>query len=354
MTDELAQFTPAVGLTNNHLMTLAPLWMPRRFPLTDRGCERLFIEVEPGNQVLVLFHQGRGARASSLVLVLHGLESSADAPYVKGVCEKAIYEGFSVARMNMRNCGGTSHLSTTLYNAGMSSDVLNVASHLTERFNFENVFLCGFSLGGNLVLKAAGEYGAGGPGNIKGNEPVKVPLAGVCSICPPIDLESCVRQMEKGVNRIYEKNFVLSLKLRVYEKARHFPGRYDLVKLRQIRTVRSFDNVFTAPDAGYASAEDYYRGASAQHVLSSIDCPTLIIAAKDDPLVPFSSFETLDNLVQDLRRTLLAPTNGGHVSFIHKKSIRSEAAAGAPCDPFWAEWQAVGFFKSLTACGTRS
>jgi hypothetical protein len=318
-------------------MTLAPLLLHRRFPRTDRGGERVFIEVEPGNQVLVMLHQGKGAKAGSLILLLHGLESSANAHYVKGVCEKAIHEGFSVARMNMRNCGGTSHLSTTLYNAGMSKDVLSVASHLTERFGFQSVFLCGFSLGGNVVLKAAGEHGAA-PDH-------SVPLAGVCSVCPPIDLEGCVRQMEKGVNRLYEKNFVLSLKLRVYEKERHFPGRYDLVQLRKIRTVRAFDGAFTAPDAGYASAEEYYFGASAQRVLSKIDTPTLIIAAQDDPLVPFSSFETMAQPGKNYRGILLAPANGGHVSFIHNKAISIGDAPNATRDPFWAEWQAIGFFN---------
>jgi predicted alpha/beta-fold hydrolase len=341
VTDEGAEFTPAPGLSNNHLMTLAPLWLPRRFPLTDRSGERIFIEVEPGNQVLVVLHQGAGAKAGSLILLLHGLESSAEAHYVKGVCEKAIHEGFSVARMNMRNCGGTSHLSTTLYNAGMSKDVLSAAAHLTERFGFKRVFLCGFSLGGNVVLKAAGEH----------DQLSNVPLAGVCSICPPIDLEGCVRQMEKGVNRIYEKNFVLSLKLRVYEKARHFPGRYDLLKLRKVRTVRAFDGAFTAPDAGYSSAEEYYQGASSKHVLYKIDVPALIIAAQDDPLVPFSSFEAMKSPGENYRGVLLAPANGGHVAFIHNKAIRLGNAPRAPRDSFWAEWQAIGFFNKHTIGG---
>jgi len=324
-------------------MTLAPLWLPRRFPLTDRGGQKVFIEVEPGNQVLVMLHQGTGPKAENLILVLHGLESSANAHYVKGVCEKAICDGFSVARMNMRNCGGTSHLSTTLYNAGMSKDVLTVAGELTGRFAFKKIFLCGFSLGGNIVLKAAGEHDhlshAG------------VPLAGVCSVCPPIDLEDCVALMEKGVNRIYEKNFVLSLKLRVYEKARHFPGRYDLVRLRKIRTVRAFDNAFTAPDAGYATAEDYYNGASARRVLDKIDCPALIIAAQDDPLVPFSSFETIAQPGKNYRGILLAPASGGHVAFIHNKAMTLGSGKRAPRDPFWAEWQAIGFFNQHTASG---
>jgi uncharacterized protein len=341
VTKEGAQFTPAPGLSNNHLMTLAPLLLRRRFPLTDSSGRRILIEVEPGNQVLVMLHQGGGVKADNLILLLHGLESSADAYYVKGVCEKAIHEGFSVARMNMRNCGGTSHLSTTLYNAGMSKDVLGVASQLTERYGFKHVFLCGFSLGGNVVLKAAGEHA----------DKPNPPLAGVCSVSPPIDLEGCVRQMEKGVNRIYEKNFVLSLKLRVYEKARHFPGRYDLVRLRQIRTVRAFDGAFTAPDAGYSSAEEYYYGASARRVLDKIDCPTLIIAAQDDPLVPFCTFETMDRPGKDFRGILLAPANGGHVSFIHNKAISLGEAPKARRDPFWAEWQAIGFFNDHTTGG---
>ena len=342
----MADFTPAAGLSNNHLMTLAPLLIHRRFPRTDAGGEKLFIEVAPGNQVLIKLHQGQGPdergggdarKAESVIIVLHGLESSAEAPYVRGVCEKAIHEGFSVARMNMRNCGGTSHLASTLYNAGMSGDVLEVAATLCQRFGYKRVFLCGFSLGGNVVLKAAGEQPS--------TETYKdLPLSGVCSICPPIDLEGCVQQMERGVNRIYEKNFVLSLKLKVYEKARHFPGRYDLKKLRKVRTVRAFDSAFTAPDAGYGSAEEYYHGASARRVLAKIECPTLIIAAQDDPLVPFSCFEDLKNPGDHFRGQLLAPLNGGHVSFIHHQALGS-----GPVDQFWSEWKAVSFFSDCTA-----
>jgi len=353
----VADFTPAAGLSNNHLMTLAPLLIHRRFPRTDAGGEKLFIEVAPGNQVLIKLHQGQGPdqrdggdprKAESVIIVLHGLESSAEAPYVRGVCEKAIHEGFSVARMNMRNCGGTSHLASTLYNAGMSGDVLEVAATLCQRFGYKRVFLCGFSLGGNLVLKAAGEQQESYSGKYK-----DLPLSGVCSICPPIDLEGCVKQMERGVNRIYEKNFVLSLKLKVYEKARHFPGRYDLKKLRKIRTVRGFDDAFTAPDAGYGSAVEYYTGASAQHVLAKISCPCLIIAAQDDPLVPFSCFDGLGSPGKNYRGQLLAPKNGGHVSFIHHQEIISsgsgkELSKDQLRDPFWSEWQAVSFFSKCT------
>ncbi|MBS1993024.1 MAG: alpha/beta fold hydrolase [Cyanobacteria bacterium SZAS LIN-2] len=354
-----ADFTPAAGLLNSHLMTLAPLLIPRRFPLTDRESEKLFIEVAPGNQVLIKLHHGRaegpvpgGVTGDSLIVILHGLESSAEAPYVRGVCEKAIHEGFSVARMNMRNCGGTSHLSQTLYNAGMSQDVLVVATELCRRFGYKRVFLCGFSLGGNVVLKAAGEQPTSHP---------DLHLSGVCSICPPIDLEGCVRQMEQGVNRIYEKNFVLSLKLKVYEKARHFPGRYDLKKLRKVRTVRAFDDAFTAPDAGYASASDYYSGASAGKFLSKIECPSLIIAAQDDPLVPFSCFEKFKTPGESFRGRLLAPQSGGHVAFIHHQPIQApsrtgtggDEGAGGCRDPFWSEWQAVSFFSHcITGGGT--
>jgi predicted alpha/beta-fold hydrolase len=325
-------------------MTLAPLLIPRRFPLTSKSGRRQLIEVAPGNQVLVMLHQSPGVRGDSLILLLHGLESSADAHYVKGVCEKALHEGYSVARMNMRNCGGTSHLSTTLYNAGMSRDVLLVAENLANTFGFKRVFLCGFSLGGNVVLKAAGEHG-------NSSSP---PLAGVCSICPPVDLESCVRQMEKGINRIYEKNFVISLKLRIYEKSRHFPGRYDLEKLRTIRTVRGFDNAFTAPDAGYDSAEDYYHEASALRVLDKIEMPALIIAAQDDPLVPFASFETMAEPSENYRGALLAPANGGHVSFITDRAMRIGTAGVSQCDKFWAEWKALEFFNHCTTGGATS
>lgn len=342
MAEHLRKFKPAPGLSNGHLMTLAPLAMWRRFPLTDRGSEKLLISVDEENKVAVCVHRAAEKHEfrDNVVVVLHGLESSAEAWYVKGVCEKALALGFSVVRVNLRNCGNTLHLSKGLYNAGLSNDVKAIVADLKRRYGFKKVYACGFSLGGNIVLKAAGELGLSNDNLIDG----------FCAVCPPIELDTCVSAIERGANRLYEQNFLAGLKRKVLAKEKLFPGKYRIDKLGQIETLRMFDNTFTAPDAGYDDADSYYFGASALRVAAGIKAPTLIVAAKDDPLVPFESFD-LAPLHNNPAVSLLSPDKGGHVGFVAAQTLGVEdllhSYVGGPRDSFWAEWQIVNFFLGL-------
>ncbi len=426
----LAKFIPALGLANAHLMTLAPLAMRRTFPLTDCISEKLTIDVDPPceefsandqnphlqqlkpdrNQVVVVLHRPEQLAqkyknyapltkdlSKNLVLIVHGLEGSVESSYVKGVCEKALNIGFSVCRVNLRNCGDTLHLARGLYNAGMSEDIVAIAADLKKRFGFEQIFLSGFSLGGNIVLKAAGEQGHAN--NARGHAVVErgqASIAGtqfdiesgagheqsereprdadniidaVCAVCPPVELDQCVSTIERGENWLYENGFLISLKEKVRAKNRLFPGRYDVEILSSITSLRGFDNTFTAPDAGYSDAAAYYHGASALRVISAINIPSLIVAAVDDPLVPISSFSGREFSEND-NVTLLTPKNGGHVAFVSAGDIYlSDMACAFETemlspkqnksqlrDRFWSEWQVVKFFLSqaLASSSARS
>lgn len=346
MVEDLRKFRPAPHLTNGHLMTLAPLAIWRRFPLTDRGGEKLIVEVDQENKVSVCVHRSYSPLSDRVIMLLHGLESSAEAAYVKGVCEKALAAGFSVVRVNLRNCGNTLHLSKGLYNAGLSGDVLALAGELRRRYGFKSVYACGFSLGGNIVLKAAGESG------LSGNNLVDA----YCAVSPPADLDNCVRAIESGANRIYEQNFLVGLKRKVRAKDRIMPGKYPVHKLSEIKTLRAFDDTFTAHDAGYGGAAAYYHGASALRVVERIKAPTLILTAKDDPLVPFETFES-DAVAGNEAITLISPDCGGHVGFVAAHALHVDdllrrfgrRVGHGPRDKFWAEWQIVDFFLSLAA-----
>lgn len=340
-------FTPASGLSNGHLMTIAPLLMGRRFPLTKGTAREMLIEVDKDVFITGYLHDPGKALSTNLLIIVHGLESSAQATYVQGLTEKALDAGLSVFRMNMRNCEGRLDLSTGLYNAGLSQDLLRVAQYLKQNTGAKSVFACGFSLGGNIVLKAAAELGAGGR-NL---------LSGVVAISPPIDLDLSVQAIESGINKVYEHNFLLSLKQKIRDKARLFPDVYDVGPLSQIQSLRQFDDRYTSIDAGYKSAAEYYAGASARPMLKKIDVPTLIIAAHDDPLVPFKSFDDVSAMQKEdgaATVQLLAPRHGGHVSFVgaDKLSINDLGISGVATvrDNYWAEWKALDFVLKIINC----
>lgn len=352
---DVSDFVPMAGMQNRHMMTiLASRWL-RRFPELIEKQKQRIIEVDRDASVLVEcnFTEQKDINGKrSIVVILHGLEGSSRSHYVMGLAEKFGADGISTARMNMRNCGNTMHLSRTLYNAGLSEDLLPVSEHFLND-GFDEVFFVGFSLGGNVVLKGASELSQRG----------KTWIKGVCAISPSIDLHTCVTALEQWYNRIYELNFLFSLKAKIVEKNRLQPGKYDLSSLPKIKTVRSFDDTYTAPDGGYMSASDYYSRASALPMVPTIKPPVLIITAQDDPFVPFSSFLSRDLSGDNV--TLLAPLHGGHAGFVGRVGAKSVQKTQkrhvvsthtdeisipyvvSKSDRFWAESACVEFFRRL-------
>jgi predicted alpha/beta-fold hydrolase len=209
----------------------------------------------------------------------------------------------------MRSCGGTEHLSgRTLYHSGQTSDLLSVIRQLCSS---TPIFLAGFSLGGNVVLKLAGELGSSASGLI----------AGVTATSTPIDLAACVRLLDKPSNIIYARRFLSRLKERVATKERLTPGLFDLSEMHLVRNIYQFDDRFTAHAFSFGTADNYYATQSANQFLDRIRIPTLLVQAKDDPLIPFSvydhpAFSSNPNL------RLLAIDHGGHLGFISKTRPR--------------------------------
>jgi len=242
---------------------------------------------------------------------------------MQGIAAKAYRLGFNVVRMNQRTCGGTEHLTPTLYNSGLSSDYRAIVQELVTVNHLTRIWLVGYSMGGNLVLKAAGEIGATRPA-----------LAGTIAICPNIDPTQCVAALEQPRNWIYHQHFLSRLKARMKRKAVFSPGKWDLGALRSMKTISQFDDYYTARDGGYRDGADYYNRAGARHVLSRIVVPTLIITAQDDPFIPYSLF-TQPVIKENPSITLLAPQQGGHCGFF---SISSGGE-----DPYWAENRIVEF-----------
>jgi len=321
-------FEPHPWLKNGHAMTVAAALIPRRFDIPLAEARRF--QVDQDSRLLGHCHWQPGKPKDAPVLILvHGLEGSSDSNYMRGIAEIAFYRGFHVVRLNQRNCGGTEDLTPTLYNSGMSGDYRAVLEELSNRDGFAQIFFAGYSMGGNLVAKMAGEFA----------EAVPTTLRGVCAVCPALDLAACADALERTENYLYQRRFVSGLMNRYARKRKLFPERYPLNGLGSIRTVREFDDVITAPQFGYRDAQDYYEHAGAKRVASQIRVPFLMITAQDDPFVPHASFlaaKIRDNPV--IR--FIAPQHGGHCGFISKHG-------GA--ERFWAEQSIVGFCEALAA-----
>ncbi len=262
-------------------------------------------------------HWQPGKRKDTPVIVIvHGLEGSSDGNYVRGIAEKAAHRGFHVVRMNQRNCGGTEALTPTLYNSGMSGDYRAVFEELSSADGFEQIFFVGYSMGGNLVTKMAGEFGSAVP----------KALRGVCAVCPAIDLAACADALERLDNYLYQRRFVKGLMSRYARKHKLFPDRYPIKGLPPVRTVRQFDDIITAPHFGFRDAQDYYDHVGAKRVADQIRVPMLMIIAQDDPFVPYASFLAA-KISENPTIQFVAPQHGGHCGFISKYSGSERLAA---------------------------
>lgn len=322
----MRSFVPHPLLRERHLMTLAGALWPRRTPRLPPAQERLFA-VEAGTQILANCHWQAQPRDCPTLALVHGLEGSSESSYMRGVAEKAFLSGFNVLRLNQRNCGGSDRLTPTVYNSGLSGDFRAVLEELIARDGLPDICFAGYSMGGNLVLKMAGELGAAPPAE----------LIAVCGVCPTLELAVCVDAIAQPGNRFYQTHFVRRLKARMRRKALLFPGKFELSGLARLRTIRQFDDTITAPLSGYRDAVDYYQRASAVRSAQQISVPTLILTAQDDPIVPFSLFSAAA-IANNPRIVLEAPQYGGHCSFI---------SCWSGWDRHWAEARVVEFCSEI-------
>src|SRR5438445_3930623 len=255
-------FVPRPSLTDGHWMTLYSWGNPRYFPTLPPPSRRYF-DVDAESRVAADCHWQPHAWEHPTLIALHGLNGSSDAHYMRGLAAKAFERGLNVVRLNQRNCGDTEHLSIGLFHSGLTADAAHVIHELTTIDGLPAVAVAGYSLGGNLALKLAGEYGTHAPRA----------LVGVAAVSPIIEISECTRALERPENVLYQWNFVRDLKRRIRSKERFNPGRFDLGRLNAVRTVREFDETFTAPYFGFRNAEDYYHRASAMRVVDRIAVP---------------------------------------------------------------------------------
>lgn len=325
-------FIPHPALRNAHAQTLAGHFIPRRFKANLQQAEARLFDTAPGVRVLAHCSWQEPRTSRPALILVHGMEGSTDSRYMLGTAEKALAAGFSVVRVNYRNCGGTEHLTPTLYHAGLTGDLGQVIRELIEVDGLSEIYLIGFSLGGNIALKLAGEYADNAPHQIRG----------VVGVSASIDLAACADAIELRRNIVYSLRFVWSLRGRIRRKAELFPDRYDRSLLDGVWTIRKFDDAYVAPHFGFRDSADYYERASAIRVIDRVKIPTLIIHAKDDPFIPFSQMNRRE-VTGNPNIFVVGPDQGGHVGFI--------SADGEGERRFWSESTAVRFVELMSGAG---
>jgi hypothetical protein len=303
--------------TNPHLLTILANYWPRKYDTSRFPIESRMVRTDEDTEVLVQTQRPSTAPIGHVVL-LHGLEGNGDSGYIHSMAWDLLNAGFIAHRFNMRTCGGTAHLCKTIYHGGLTSDLRTWLELLHAERSGLPVFLIGFSLGGNLVLKLAGELGD------------TQLIRGVCAISTPIDLAAGVRRLGKLDNRLYERRFLARMRERLFAT-----GRYTRAELEAPRTIYEIDDKITAPSFGFEGADHYYATQSAQAYLDQIRVPTLLITAKDDTFIPFEMFEHPAIASNPFLR-LIATEHGGHLGFLSRRGAR-----------FWLDEVAVEFLLDV-------
>jgi len=319
----LSDFSPRRFLRNGHLQTLAGNFLPREWSIPEP--EELLVEVEGPRSVYgpsqVLCHchwQPPEVRSQRLTIVLvHGLEGSSNSQYVLGNTARALASGLNVVRMNMRTCGGTDHLSPTIYHSGRSGDVGRVIERIAEEYGLESIALIGYSMGGNLVLKYAGELGDAAPPQLKA----------VVGVSPLMDLAVSSAALHEPLNRAYEWHFLKSMLARIHRRMAMYPEIYGSAEVEKIKTMRLFDEHVVARYGGFADADDYYYSVASSQFADAFRVPILILYSLDDPFIRMLP-ETREALIANPHVTYIETQHGGHCAFL---------APSNGYDGYWAE-----------------
>ncbi|WP_439556311.1 YheT family hydrolase [Dyadobacter sp.] len=311
----------------------SPFWLPNGhfqsiYPALFRKVNgvKYFREkiVTPDEDFLNLdWSNANSNRSDTLVILTHGLEGDSSRQYMLGLIKLLNKNGFDCLGWNFRSCGGEMNNALRFYHSGATDDLDLVVQHALLR-GYENIYLAGFSLGGNLTLKYLGEYAAQLDSRIR--------KAIVFSV--PMDLKACSLAIIKPENRVYMQRFLQTLSPKVAAKAALYPDSISLSDYKHVKTLYDFDHIYTAPLHGFTGADDYYEQCSSMHFLKDIRISTQIVNAKNDPIVPFASLP-LDELRAHEQVSLIASSQGGHCGFRPARLVD---------EFYWSEKRALEFF----------
>jgi len=317
-------FHPPVWLAGGHRQTFLGYWL-RRLLRWTLPSEDLVVEAGHGVRLLLRASWQEGRREEHpTLLIVHGLGGSDASPYVVSTGRLAHARGWNVVRMNMRGSGDSLSLCPLLYNAGLDADLLAALSAVAGLV--PRMAVVGFSLGANLVLLTLARR----------RERLPAALAAAAAVSPPVDLAACADALEAPGNGLYQRHFVQMLSEGYRQRHRIRPDLFAAGRERGLRTVREYDDRITAPFGGYESAALYYERSSAGPWLASIDRPTLVLAAADDPMIPAESVARWP-VSAPVRREIAR--TGGHVGFVG----RSQAPGW-----FWAPQRVLDFLEDVS------
>jgi uncharacterized protein len=312
-------FNPSGFYRNGHFQTIIPNKF-RKIP--NPYLKRVRLELKDGDFIDLDCHQ---TQQKKLVILVHGLEGSSASRYMLGATRQFVNLGYDVVALNQRSCSGEMNRLPQLYHHGLTGDLKEALAFLAP--NYETVFLLGFSLGGNQVLKLMGETPEHLPGNLRA----------AMAVSAPIFLPTCVSKIHEPQQWVYQKMFLNELKAKVAIKAQQFPDLFDTSKLQETKNLYDFDNNFTAPVFGFKNGQDYYQKASSWPFLPHIERPVLLLNALDDPMLSAECFPI--NLAANHPHFHLCQTQyGGHVGF-YNNQLKS----------YFAEVMAADFFAAHAA-----
>lgn len=305
-------------LFNGHLQTIIPSQF-RKVTGVSYQRERF---ATPDKDFLLL--DWSVIQSDKLVIISHGLEGDSHRPYIKGMVRAFNRAGWDALAWNFRGCGGEINHTLRFYHSGATDDLDLVITHALGKKDYQNIVLVGFSLGGNLTLKYLGESSMHLRSAIKAGIVFSVPL----------DLHTCAQQISEPANFIYNRRFLRNLKLKVSKKVVNMPDDISTEHFEKIRTLKDFDDFYTAPLHGFKDAMDYYTSCSSLYYLKDICVPTLIVNAQNDPFLSNKCYPG-EVLSSHEFVFLEAPSAGGHVGFMPRGAQAN--------DDYWSEKRAVSF-----------
>ena len=301
-----SKYKPSILFRNGHVSTIYPN-IVRKIKGISQKRER--VELEDGDFMDLDWSYATIQNSKKIAVVLHGLEGNGQRQYMLGLAKYLNTNNWDSVCVNLRNCSGETNRLYQSYNAGVSEDLDQIIHHILTKYTYTNISICGFSLGGNIVLKYLGE-----------GRPLPKEIKSAVAVSVPCDLYNSLSEINKPKNYIYQKRFIKHLKKKLYQRQIDFPDILSKSDIKNCKSILDIDNLYTSKAHGYKDAMDYYSKCSSKQFLKNIQKPTLILNAKNDSFLgdfcyPFDEAKNNPNLF------LETPYYGGHVGFYLPKKI---------------------------------